>query len=361
MVADAVAPSAPQKHTTTPLAVTVAMATPAKRPRTANETFAAGEEVLAQWPAAGRDSPWHDAKVAAANEDGTYALSYEALARVNPAVPEASIRSRSDAPAGPTFRAQCASLALEIANNKPELRAPLAEMCQALQRSTDIHAELRAILVAIGAEDASVDPSQARMPPPPPTEGAPRPSARAPGGNLDEGSTPPPTRQPPQEIFLGDARSLSVPGPNLQAAQRLRLRLAGVVEEGAAAEEGTAPGEGGAGGTGASGGSGAGAGGSGDGALTTPSTVLASTFFMPEFEGADPAFKDFVMSRLKYNYGERDLQDRMIVNWVRDDPHVFLSLARVLRLCSLLSMMLTDTGGSDAMATVTGSAACKIG
>lgn len=284
-------------------------ATSAKRPR-CMEQHVLGEAVLAQWPAAGRNSAWHAAKVEGINADGTYTLSYEALARINPAVSEASIRSHSEPPpVGPSFRGQCASLALEISNNAPELRGTLAELCQAFQSSADIHAELRAVLGAIGAEDPGVS-----AVPPPPTEGAPRPSTRAPSirapPNDNEASTPPP-KEVGGEVFLGNARSLSVPGPNLQAAQRLREQLAGVVESD---QEGTpAAQERPEGGEAASAGE---ASGDSD-ALTTPSTLLASTFFMPEFDGADPAFKDFVMSRLKYNYGERDLQDRMIVNWVR--------------------------------------------
>ena len=299
-------------------------ATPAKRPRCmAQHALEVGEAVLAQWPAAGRDSAWHAAKVEGANEDGSYVLSYEALGRVNPAVPEASIRGASEPPpVGPTFRGQCASLALEISNTAPELRGTLAELCQALQSSADVHSELRAVLGAIGAADPGVS-----TVPPPPTEGAPRPSTRAPSLRAppsdNAGSTPPPKEAAAgaadEGVLLGSARSLSVPGPNLQAARRLREQLAGVVEsdqEGTPAQERPQVG----GGEGATAGDG--------GALTTPSTLLASSFFMPEFDGADPAFKEFVMSRLKYNYGEKDLQDRMIVNWVRDTPLAGLESAR---------------------------------
>lgn len=244
--------------------------------------------------------------------DGTFALSYGALERVHPSVYPASIRSKSEPPpVGPTFRGQCASLALEIASHGPQLRSTLGELCQALRSASDVHGELSGVLAAIGAEEPRVD---SAVPPPPPTEGAPRPSNRAPppsSGLTSQASTPPP-KELPEEIFLGNARSLSVPGPNLQAAQRLREQLAGVVESG---QEGTPVPEGRAEGGGASA---AGGGSGGSGSLTTPSTLLSSTFFMPEFEGADPAFKDFVMARLKYNYGEKDLQDRMIVNWVRN-------------------------------------------
>ena len=257
--------------------------------------------------------------------DGTYALSYGALQRVHPAVYPASIRSQAEPPPeGPTFRGQCASLALEIASHGPQLQSTLGELCQALQSASDVHGELSGILAAIGAEEPRMD---SAVPPPPPTEGAPRPSTRAPpaGSTTGQPSTPPP-KELPEEIFLGNARSLSVPGPNLQAAQRLRQQLAGVVESG---HEGTPVSDGRAESEGVSA-----AGGSrgGSGSLSTPSTLLSSTFFMPEFEGADPAFKDFVMSRLKYNYGERDLQDRMIVNWVRDPP----PYERTAKLCSSL-------------------------
>ena len=281
--------------------VTSAMATPSKRARP--ETFSVGEEVLAQWPAHGRDSKWHGGKVEAVNPDGTFAVSYEELVRINPSVAEASMRTTAEGKGGAAAqpgRIQCCSIALEIVSDTPTAKAPLAELVQALQRSADVQAELRALCNALGADDCSAG---FKAPPPPPTEGAPRPSAR--GGTssaaVSTDATPPPKAQPQRDIFLGDARSLSVPGPNLQAAERLRAQLAGVVEsDKEGVEEGTAPGADPA----------AAAATSGAAALPPPSTLLASTFFMPGFEGADPEFKNFLTSRLVYNYGQRDLQVR---------------------------------------------------
>ena len=291
------------------------MATPVKRSAPGTAQFAAGEAVLAQWPAAGRDSPWHAAKVEAANEDGTFALSYPELARVNPAVPEGSIRSGGQGAAAPppahAGRIQCYSIAKDMLEERPEARPALVELCQALQRSSDVRGELSGLLRTLDAEDPAA--TATFEVPPPPTVGAPRPSARAEPPSEPLGrtissvssSTPPAGsrgQETPDEVFLGDARSLSVPGPNLKAAERLRQQLATTVES--AQEGGEGAGEGAAEPAPVPAGAGA-----------APATLLASTFFMPAFEGADEAFKEFITSRLVYKYGQRDLQDRMIINW----------------------------------------------
>jgi hypothetical protein len=299
------------------------------RPRPDSANFAVDDGVVAQWPD-GEKGAWHDAKVERCNPDGTYALSYPALVRLHPAVPESSIRSKAESSAvkaGHECRsAQCCSIALDLISAHPSAQAPLSELCLALRASSDMRAEVDALLLALGVETlAGVT---APPPPPPPRTsvngaavagGRPQPpTSPSAGGAAPAATTTPGTpgtgeeaggvaEEPEKEVgFLGDARSLSKLAPNLAAAQKLRTQLAGVVTS---SHTVTSPRRTAAAAAAAAGGLG------GASVAPAPSSLLATTFFMPSFADADEGFREFITSRLVYKYGHRDLESRGIINW----------------------------------------------
>ena len=265
-----------------------------KREAPDTRSFSVGEAVYAQWPGENK-GPWHVGKIESCNADNTtFCISFPDVARVHNNVPEAYVRPQAEGkPGEEPVATQCCSTLLDIVTTHPDIKPQLTDICSAIHSAPDPQAEVKAMLITLGAGPPlpaipAVGAGGSRgmtVSPPPPPPGGP--------GTVVRPQAPP---KKDDEIFLGDARTLSKLAPNLEVAQKLRSQLEGVVE----AQQPTTP---------------RGTPSEQAAAASIESNLLGSTFFMPSFADADEKFKEFITSRLVYKYGGRDLESRGIINW----------------------------------------------
>ena len=166
----------------------------AKRGAPDSATFTPGEDVFATVPGEARTA-WHDAKIEKDNGDGTFTLSYPALGRVSPRVPEASIRARIEGCPEPGAEppVQICSLLLDVVAQSPQLKPQLAGIFQALAGAGDKEAAIQGGCVALG-----VPPPETGPPPPPPSTAA---SVSRPQPGSPTSSEPPvPATTPAAEV-----------------------------------------------------------------------------------------------------------------------------------------------------------------